>query len=43
MFSLLRRAIGSEIHDFTGNTAMRNLGIINRHIYRNLKLEANIN
>ena len=38
MLNFLRRAAASEIHDFTGNTAMRNLGIINRHIYRNLKV-----
>ena len=37
MFNFLRRTIAS-VHDFTGNTSMRNLGIINRHIYRNLKV-----
>ena len=38
MFSFLRRATSSQTHDFTGNTAMRKLGIINRHIYRNLRV-----
>ena len=38
MFKFLSRTVISETHDFTGNTAMRNLGIINRHIYRNLRV-----
>lgn len=38
MFSFIRRSASSVVHDFTGNTAMRSLGIINRHIYRNLKV-----
>lgn len=38
MFNFLRRTVASQVHDFTGNTAMKNLGIINRHIYRNLKV-----
>ena len=38
MFKFLRRTVLSETHDFTGNTAMRSLGIINRHIYRNLRV-----
>ena len=38
MLSFIRRSASSVVHDFTGNTAMLNLGIINRHIYRNLKV-----
>ena len=32
----LCRNITTKTHDFTGNTAMKKLGIINRQIYRNL-------
>lgn len=32
----LSRSMVSKVHDFTGNTAMKQLGIVNRHIYRNL-------
>ena len=38
LLRLLRRAVGSKTHDFTGNTAMRKLGLVNRHIYRNLRV-----
>lgn len=38
MLAFTKRLVSSEIHDFTGNSAMRSLGIINRHIYRNLKV-----
>ena len=37
MFKFLQRS-RSLVHDFTGNTAMQKLGIINRQIYRNLKV-----
>ena len=28
----------TNVHDYTGTQAMKDLGIINRHIYRNLKV-----
>ena len=32
----IARGVTTKVHDFTGNTAMKKLGIHNRHIYRNL-------
>lgn len=38
MFNYIRRSITSKLSNFTGNQAMKDLGIINRNIYRNLKV-----